>query len=353
MRVVHLARYGGPYAGSFVAMVRAVAAACARRGWDCEAVFDPQARDRDWYPELSAELPVRTGRGDAGFVADLLAESAGPTLLHTHFTGFDLPALTAARRRPQTAVVWHLHTRLDSGPVAAARNALKFGVLGRRVDRIVCAGPGIAAVARRRLARRVEVLPNAIDADRFPSATDEERRAARRRLDLPADRPVLVHFGWDWEMKGGDLFVAAARELAARGTDAVPLSIGAAAARDGLVVRPPSHDVRQVYAAADVFVSSSPAEGDPYSVLEALATGTPVVAAPRSHGEAGERVAACRVAERTPAAFADAIAATLERPRDAAAADRAEARDWILRERDLRAWADRVTDVYERAAARR
>src|SRR4051794_13884178 len=122
MRVIHLARYGGPYAGSFIAMVRAVAAECARRGWGCEAVFDPVASDRAWFAELSSEMPVRTGPSDAAFVGGLLDASAEPTLLHTHFTGFDLPAVAAARRHLHTAVAWHLHTRLEDGPLAAARN---------------------------------------------------------------------------------------------------------------------------------------------------------------------------------------------------------------------------------------
>src|SRR4051812_25612340 len=243
MRVIHLASYGGTYAGSFIAMIRAVAAECAGRGWTCEAVFAPVAGDRAWYPELAAEMPVRTAPEGAGrreladFVSGILDESAEPTLLHTHFTAFDLAAVAASRRHAHARVMWHLHTRLESGAPAAARNALKFAIAGRGVEQILCAGPEVAAAARRRLARRVTMLPNAIDGRRFTAATDAERQHARRQLHLPADRPVLAHFGWDWEMKGGDLFVAAARELAGRGTDVVALSVGASSTGDGLVVR--------------------------------------------------------------------------------------------------------------------
>src|SRR4051794_14888138 len=197
MRVIHLASYGGSYASSFIAMLRGVAAECGRRGWSCEAVFSPVARDREWYPELGRELPVRVApegasrRDLAEFVAAIVAESDEPTVLHTHFTAFDIPAAVAARRRRNARVVWHLHTRLESGARGAARNVLKFAVAGRGVDRIVCAGPDIAVVARRRFARRVEMLPNAIDATRFPVAGDEERQAARSALGLPPGRPVL------------------------------------------------------------------------------------------------------------------------------------------------------------------
>src|SRR3954468_16294481 len=131
MRVIHLARYAGPYPGSFIAMLRAAASACERRGWRMEAVFDPVAEDRAWYGELGREMRVRVGSRDAAFVRSVLDEDDGPTILHTHFTGFDLAAVDAARGRPGTTVVWHLHTRLEPGPRAFARNALKFALIGR------------------------------------------------------------------------------------------------------------------------------------------------------------------------------------------------------------------------------
>src|SRR4051812_19411519 len=142
MRVIHLARYAGPYPGSFISMLRAAATECERRGWRSEAVFDPVAADRPWYAELARELPVRVSPEGAdraaltAFVRSLLAEDDGPTVVHTHFSGFDLPAAAAARRRPRTAVVWHLHTRLDPGVRVALRNIVKFAVLGRGVSRI-------------------------------------------------------------------------------------------------------------------------------------------------------------------------------------------------------------------------
>ncbi len=360
MRVIHLARYAGPYPGSFIAMLRAAAAEGDRRGWRTEAVFDPVAADRPWYAELGGEMavrvsPDRAGRGDlVRYVRDLLAEEDGPTLLHTHFTGFDLASAAAARGRPATAVVWHLHTRLDPGPRVVLRNALKFRALSGGVQRIVCVGPDIAAAARRRLAprARLAVVENGIDVSRFPLASDDERAQARAALDLPAGRPVLVHFGWDWEMKGGPLFASAAGVLRDRGFDALAVSVGATALADGAVItRPPRDDVRSVYAAADVVVSSSEVEGGPFSVLEALAVGTPVVASPRANAGVGGVLAACRVAERTPEAFADVVAATLARPAEQAAAEREAAREYVAKERDISAWARRIADIQEQAMA--
>lgn len=369
MRVIQLARYGGPYPGSFIAMVRALRRVCAQRGWDCEAVFSPEAEERAWLPELGAEMPVRTlePARRPGAIEAILAERADePTLLHTHFTGFDLAAAASARGREHTGVVWHLHTRLSDGPAAFARNAVKFAAAGRRVDRIVCAGPDIAKNAARRLAPRDRLVsfPNGIDVERFPLAGPDERRAAKAALGAPVDRPLLLHFGWDWTMKGGDLFVRAAAELASGGIDLFAVSIGApeaearasdaAVSLDGaLAVRPSSDDVRSLYAAADVLVMSSPVEGSPFSVVEALATGTPVVTSPRADAQVDERIAACRVVERTPSAFAAAIRETLERPQATALVERDEARAYLESERDLSAWAGRMADLYASAMAGR
>jgi glycosyltransferase involved in cell wall biosynthesis len=352
MRVIHLAGYAGPYPGSFIAMIRAAAAACERRGFRSEAVFRPGAAARPWYSDLSHAMPVRVGEPDAGFIQSILDEEPGPAILHTHFTGFDLPALAAARRRPDAVVIWHLHTRLDPGLGAATRNAAKFAGLGRSVSRFVCAGPEVATAARRRFAPsgRTEVLENAIDTRRFPLASASDRAAARAELGVPPGPPVLLHFGWDWDMKGGPLFAAIAETLARRGVAAVPVSIGAPAdvATDAVVTRDPTDDVQRLYAAADVLISASEAEGGPFSVLEALCVGTPVVASPRANAGLAGRVAACRVAERTPVAFADAIEETLGRSPAQAEAELAAARAYVARERDMRAWAERLAEIYER-----
>ena len=109
-----------------------------------------------------------------------------------------------------------------------ARNRLKYGVLGRRVERILCVSTELAEVVVERGAPkgRVEFLHNAVDVERFWLLEREEREIARLRLGLPADQPLLVHFGWDWDRKGGDLFMQAVRMLRERGVEAVGVTVG-------------------------------------------------------------------------------------------------------------------------------
>src|SRR6185312_7147004 len=97
-------------------MLRGVMRAARDRGWTCEAVFGQVAKDRVWLDELRDDgIPFRfapsNSRADISrLVRDLLSESDEPTVLHTHFTSFDIPAAMAAARHPSTSVFWHVHT---------------------------------------------------------------------------------------------------------------------------------------------------------------------------------------------------------------------------------------------------
>jgi glycosyltransferase involved in cell wall biosynthesis len=351
MRLIHLAGYYGPYRGSFVPMLEAVAAEAAARGWESELVFPEAIRDRAWVPELSEKATVRFMPATKKAVAGLLAESAEPTMLHTHFTAFDVPAVRAAGR--DARVFWHLHSRAESGIPVVLRNRVKYAMVGRRVERILCVGEGILASARRRgaPASKLLLLPNAIDAGRFAAAPLEERRAARAALALPADVPVLLHFGWDWVTKGGDLFLALAARL---DRPLVALTVGAgdqATARvqllgleDVVRVLPPAERVEELYAAADVFVASSPAEGMPYSVAEAVSTGLAVVATDiPGHRGGGPGVWLGATEDE----LARELEEVLARDEAQVAADAAAARTFAVEHLDLAVWVRRLFELYD------
>jgi glycosyltransferase involved in cell wall biosynthesis len=358
MRIVHLADYGGSYPGSFIPMLRAVNDAALERGWSFEAVFTEVAEGHAWHRELEVDgITVRiaphTGRRAlTAWLEDLLSQRNEPTVLHTHFTTFDIPAVAAARRRDDVATVWHVHTRLQSGPKAAARNAMKFSLVGRQVEAILCVSNDLRDSLHRRLApaHHLVVFPNAIDLERFDRASPAERSQARAEIGIPDGCPLLVHFGWDWETKGGDLFLETVAQLANDGMEVTGMCVGggepahSAIARlklgDRVIVTPPRDQVRTIYAAANVFVSSSRAEGMSYAVLEALSTGTPTVVSDiPSHIALAERVQGCIVAARDPQSFATAI-------RSALSSDRQVDIGKLTDSLDLRAWAQRLMDLY-------
>jgi glycosyltransferase involved in cell wall biosynthesis len=341
-------------------MLRAVMAAGRGRGWTCEAVFGPAARDRGWLAELREDdIPVRHApsgsREDVSTtVAELLAESDGPTILHSHFTTFDIACARAARPNG-TAVFWHVHTPHGRSLRMRARNRAKYSLLGRRVEQILCVSAELAevVVARGAPADRVVHMPNAIDADRFRLAAQSEREDARRAVGARPGQQVLVHFGWDWHRKGGDLFCAAIARLREAGRDVIGITVGG---RDGTepAVRTvaPREDVRTFYAAGDVFMSPSRAEGTPYSVLEALLTGTAVVASdiPGHHDVI---TPACVLAPLDGTALGGAAAELLDRPRAVGEREARAGHDWVRGNRGLTAWTAALMERYESALARR
>ncbi len=363
LQIVQAADYGGPYAGSFVPMLRATAIEARARGHAMELVFSPVARGRAWLPELEdAGIGVhfaasRSFKGLAHAIGHA-ADREGPAVLHTHFSGFDLPALWVARRRRSTAVIWHFHTRLGSAPRVRLTNCVKFGVGGRLVDRILAVTEPVADAARARLApaSRMQISPNAVDLQRYPLRTPARIAAARQAIG-EGDGPLVAHFGRDWMLKGGDLLLGAVRVLADRGsavrvlTVAGPDAAEQAAALglgDRVRVLPPAADASILYTAADVFVSSSRAEGMPYSLLEAGATGTGLVAsAIPGQTELAQAIPGARLAPLAAEPLADAIAGLLDRSPEDTAADARDARNWVQANADLERAAERLVDLYE------
>ncbi len=368
-RLVHIAEYARSRGGSFVPMVLATLEQAQARGWRVDAVFPEGAREAPWVEDFTAigvtprfaEVEGRSAR--ARWLQDELGGDPGPTILHTHFTLWDVPAALAARRLDRAAVIWHVHTTLGKTPASVLRNVAKFASVGRGVSAILCPAPNIADDVRRRLAPRgrVHFLPSAVDVDGFPLLGSDERLERRRTLGIAPEATVLLHFGWHWYLKGGDIFMAAVKELLESGAenlvaiergseeDAEP-EIAELGLDEVVRVQPMIDDITTLFGAADVLVSSSRDEGMAYTVLESLCCGTPVVATDvPGHLYIGERVAACRISDRDPPALAAAISEMLERDPDSARAEALEAREWIATDLGYSANAERLVEIYQEA----
>jgi glycosyltransferase involved in cell wall biosynthesis len=289
----------------------------------------------------------------------LIAAADRPVVLHTHHTAFDIPAALVARGRPDVAVLWHVHTALNPQVRIRLQNVAKFRLFSAPVARIVCVSSHLAEEIVRRGAPRAKVVvyPNSIDGRRFPVVSDPEREQARRELGLPPDAEVLLHFSWDWWIKGGDLLLRAVKQLVpSRAGRLVAVTVGDteaayATSRElglgdhvrALEARP---DVRPLFAAADVFVASSRAEGSPAAVLEALASGVPVVATRiPGHVPPPADIPAFRLADLDAASIAREVAYVLDGIGAMRSAARA-ARDQLHRLLDIDAWADGMCDLY-------
>lgn len=371
MRVIVCAAYGGPYRGSFVPMLEAIADEARRRGHPTTFVLWDSARGRAWVPDLAARAEVRYVRSQGSRATatwnamreldGALGGDAG--VIHTHFSSFDVPAALMRLRRRRLGIFWHDHGPLFDDRYHRLRNSIRYGSLGHLVDGILCVSPELAAELRSRHAPagRLHAFPNAIDTSVFSPVGATERDAARAALGIPAGARVVLHFGWAWELKGGDLMAAAA-DLLADDPGILFLTVLGATVDPAVVaghgnVRAltPADDVRQLYAACDVFLGCSRFEGGlPLAALEALACGRPLVLTDIPvQARAVRELPGAAVVPAAPAEIAAGIRRMLALSDTDRTTNQTVARERLAESFSLGAWARRLVDLYESAVADR
>lgn len=157
----------------------------------------------------------------------------------------------------------------------------------------VSEGLKAAAVAAGVRAAQIQVIPNAVDTQRFCPADRDE---ARRRIGLPPGCPLIVSVGNLVSLKRHHVLLEAFARLRQSSPDARLLIVGGPqyeraypaqlrrqvsrlGLRDAVILTgavPPA-DVPAYLQAADLFALASCREGSCNAVLEALACGLPVV----------------------------------------------------------------------------
>ncbi|MEU4443265.1 glycosyltransferase [Actinosynnema sp. NPDC050801] len=323
MRVVHVSQ---PVTAGVAAVVVELARAQRELGWSVAVVCPPgplAERARDVGVEVRA-WPARRqpGIGTAAEVLRLrrVLRDLAPDVVHLHSSKAGLAGRLVVRGRRPTLFQPHMWSfQSAGGPVARAARTWER-LAARWTHQLVCVSDDELTAGRAvGVAGPAEVVCNGVDVDRFRPA---DRVAARWRLGLP-DVPTAVCVGRLAPLKGQDQLLAAWPEVRAKVPDArlVLVGDGPMAQRwrevcDDESVRWWGHDdaVADFYAAADVVVLPSRAEGMALVPLEAMACGRSVVAfdvsgVRQSVGEAGAVLPAGDVA-----ALADAVAVRLADP---------------------------------------
>lgn len=177
-------------------------------------------------------------------------------------------------------------------------------------------------------ADRIGVVRNGIAlAPLDPGATTAARERLRARLGVAAEARLIGSVFRFYPEKRPLLWVAAAAAYAARdpgarfavvgwGPFAEPMRQAArkAGLADRLHLLPAETPVAEALAAMDAFLLTSAREGTPNVVLEAQAAGLPVIATAAGGTEEALREGAAALAEPTPAALAQALAALFADP---------------------------------------
>jgi teichuronic acid biosynthesis glycosyltransferase TuaC len=218
----------------------------------------------------------------------------GIDLIDAHFAwpdGFAAILMGKMLRKPVVITLRGTLVWLFNDPI---RRRLMGWAL-RRADRIVAVSTELAehAVKLGVERDRIQVVSNGVDCKQYQPA---DRDAARAELELSSTGPLLVSVGNLSPRKGFQRVIAAMPGLLAAHPNLRLVVVGGGGAEGdnsveleqriselGLAERvvlagaqPPERVVRYL-AAADLFVLSSSYEGSPNVVLEAMASGRPVV----------------------------------------------------------------------------
>ena len=140
-----------------------------------------------------------------------------------------------------------------------------------------------------------DVVPNAVDTNRFTPAVRAERRVyARNFLQLSADQFALLMIGNDWAKKGLEALLSCLSDcvglplrLFVVGHDDQTIftpMIERLGLRQCVHFHPPTSEIENFYAAADLYVSPSLEDSFALPPLEAMACGLPVITSVNNGG---------------------------------------------------------------------
>lgn len=327
-------------------------------------------------PVAKDELPAFIGDFVAGIRAFTVSQRASYDIVHSHYwqSGIAAQALVTAWDVP---LVHSFHTlaKVKNATLAPGDRPEPQSRLEGEQRLIDAADALIAstddeyealACMYRANHDRLKVLPPGVDQDMFSPG---DKATARAALGLPLDRPIAVSVGRIQKLKGLELAIGATAALRADLDPVEPLLliVGGASGADGdaelrrlkdlaaeldvednvRFLGPRPHDeLADLYRAADVALICSYSESFGLTVLEAQASGTPVVGTSVGgpSNAVVDGVSGFVMKDRDPVAFAARLSDLVSDPETLTAFSRA-AREASL-PYSWKAAAESIVDLY-------
>lgn len=246
----------------------------------------------DILPYVSAHYLVKTGKKDIVLGQDgalkKKLEELKPDVIHS--TGV-FPDYAVSRIAPKKQMIT-LHNYVYEDYLAKFGTArgtilakLQLSAIHRAACVVACS-ESLSKIYKEKLNLDVGYIRNGVDVEIYSRATDDEKKKLRKKLGIPSDAYVFIYTGQFIERKNVP-FLLENYVKAVDGIDrAYLILLGDGSERADLQrqysservdFRGSVNNVNEYLRASDVYVSTSKSEGLPNGVLEAMATGLPVV----------------------------------------------------------------------------
>ncbi len=247
-----------------------------------------------FLPELGREIGWKN---DVRALKQLmrLMRREKPDIVHTHTAKAGTLGRLAAMAAGVPVKVHTFHGHVFHSYFSPRKTRIFLAIerfLARRTDRIIVLSEQqaheIADVYQVAPREKLSIIPLGFDLDGFLSA-EQHRGKLRAELGLPSDALIVSIVGRLVPVKNHRLFFEMARRVAAELPHAYFVIVGDGELRSALEEEAASlgdrahflgwrRDLPVIYADSDVVALTSVNEGTPVALIEAMASGTPVVA---------------------------------------------------------------------------
>lgn len=297
-RLLFIAQYAAPYEGNFIASLEALEAILCKE-YKCEVayVFPRLASSQAWIHKFMLEHRTFFTCNDVRHSyteLEKIREEYMPTLVHTHFDGYDLAVNKVFFNGVK--IVWHMHNHLSyvNHPLKAIYQMWCFlqhyGWQSKNVNIISVSDEMKKFVEKWRKRSiygtlfagggKIQFIPNGIELSRVLN---------KRKPRISDDKFIFLAFGGRNSQKRIDVLLEAGKELIklrndfqvfiTKGTDteSVVNNYFQGNLPSWVILKDQTEDIASLFNSVDCFISSSEHETFSYAICEASVFGLPVI----------------------------------------------------------------------------
>lgn len=297
-RLLCIAQYAAPYEGNFIASLEALEAILCKE-YKCEVayVFPRLASSQAWIHKFMLEHRTFFTCNDVCHSyteLEKIREEYMPTLVHTHFDGYDLAVNKVFFNGVK--IVWHMHNHLSyvNHPLKAIYQMwcfLQHYGWQSKNENIISVSDEMKKFVEKWRKRsiygtlfagggKIQFIPNGIELSRVLN---------KRKPRISDDKFIFLAFGGRNSQKRIDVLLEAGKELIklrndfqvfiTKGTDteSVVNNYFQGNLPSWVILKDQTEDIASLFNSVDCFISSSEHETFSYAICEASVFGLPVI----------------------------------------------------------------------------